>query len=100
MILQSLHQMHRDIVYTTPKGVENLGHSQHCEVQGLYQQGRVFSVQAHPEFDEFITSEIVHRRHDQGIFDDSLFQDGLSRASLKHDGGIVAGAMVQFLLGV
>lgn len=60
---------------------------------------RVLTLQGHPEFDEFIISEIVKLRHAQGIFDDLVAQDALSRAGVATDAGIVGTAMCAFLSG-
>ncbi|RHZ46997.1 type 1 glutamine amidotransferase [Aspergillus thermomutatus] len=94
----SLHQMHRDIAYEVPEGCINLGSSSICEVQGLYSPGRIFSVQGHPEYDEFVVSKLIETRHAMGIFDDQLFKDGLSRAGNPHDGSVVGEAICKFLL--
>ncbi|KAI5464825.1 class I glutamine amidotransferase-like protein [Mariannaea sp. PMI_226] len=94
----SLHQMHRDAVLEVPEGAVSLGSSPACEIQGLYQAGRFISFQAHPEFDEFIMKNILKVRHDQGIFNDAMFEDGTTRASKHHDGVLVATAIWNFLL--
>ncbi|KAH7043224.1 class I glutamine amidotransferase-like protein [Macrophomina phaseolina] len=94
----NIHQMHRDIVYEYPAGVEPLGHSPRCEVQGMYQRGRLITVQGHPEFNEKIMAVIVKARHEQGIFDDELYKDSLERAPLPHDGVAISQAFIRFLL--
>ncbi|KAJ5110611.1 hypothetical protein N7532_001146 [Penicillium argentinense] len=92
-----LQQMHRDIVHEVPEGCINLGYSPRCAVQGLYMPGRVWSVQAHPEFTEFIMSCILKARHDAGVFDDALYDDGKSRASKTTDGEKLGGEIVKFI---
>jgi GMP synthase (glutamine-hydrolysing) len=77
----------------------NLGSSPSCQIQGLYKPGQILTVQAHPEFDSFIMSHVIERRHEQGIFDDSLFQSGIARADLPHDGLLVARAIWRLFLG-
>ncbi|KAI9836667.1 MAG: hypothetical protein M1819_001302 [Sarea resinae] len=94
----SLHQMHRDIVYEYPEGVEDLGSSPRCRVQGMYSAGRLITVQGHPEFTADIVTEILGARHDQGIFDDPTFEDAMSRVRKHHDGVVVAQAFLRFLL--
>ncbi|KAB8237216.1 Aldehyde/histidinol dehydrogenase [Aspergillus alliaceus] len=81
-----LHQMHRDIAYEVPQGCVNLGSSPRCDVQGLYIPRRLLTLQGHPEYDEFVMTELIQMRHGQGIFDDKLAKDGLSRAGRQHDG--------------
>lgn len=90
--------MHRDIVYDLPAGVQNLASSHRCEIQGLYKPGKICSVQGHPEFDAFITAEILYLRYNQAIFDKDTFMDGLGKATLSHNGVEVAAAMVRFLI--
>ncbi|ORY16792.1 class I glutamine amidotransferase-like protein [Clohesyomyces aquaticus] len=94
----SLHQMHRDAVFEYPDGVEKLGGSPRCLVQGMYVKGKFISVQGHPEFTQQIVSELVTARHAQGIFDDEMAQDAMARVGNKHDGVIVAEGFLRFLL--
>jgi GMP synthase-like glutamine amidotransferase len=90
--------MHRDAVLSLPPGCQNLGTSPRCGIQGLYVPQRVFTVQAHPEFDESIMSALLSARHDLGVFDDNVFEEGYARAPNKHDGLLVASVVWQFLL--
>lgn len=90
--------MHRDAVLEVPKGLVNLGSSPVCEIQGLYQPGRIFSLQAHPEFDDFIMPEIMQERFNQKIFSPEMYEEGMTRARVEHDGVLVAGAIWEFLL--
>ncbi|KAK0390045.1 hypothetical protein NLU13_3618 [Sarocladium strictum] len=94
-----LHQMHRDAVLEVPEGTVNLGGSPSCRIQGLFKPGTVLSFQAHPEFDEFIMEKVVGRRHEQAIFDDAMFESGMARAGLPHDGLLVAQAIWRLFLG-
>lgn len=95
---QSLQQMHRDIVYGHPEGVEPLGHTTKCEVQGMYIKNRVFTVQGHPEFNQEIVEELLELRHDQGIFEDEWYKDCMARVGKHQDGVVVAQAFLRFLL--
>ncbi|KAH9833616.1 Paeruginosa anthranilate synthase component II [Teratosphaeria destructans] len=94
----AIHQMHRDIVYEYPPGIEALGSSPRCEVQGMYAKGRLITVQGHPEFDGDIVNELLENRHRMGIFDDAMYRDGVERVRRHHDGVAVAAAFVRFLL--
>ncbi|KAF9694680.1 hypothetical protein EKO04_007570 [Ascochyta lentis] len=94
----AIHQMHKDIVFEYPEGVEKLGASPRCLTQGMYQKGRLISVQGHPEFHEGIVSRLVKMRNQQGIFEDEQARDALSRVSDKHDGVVIAQAFLRFLL--
>jgi len=93
-----LHQMHRDIVFEYPDGVEALAYSDRCQVQGMYARGKVITVQGHPEFNQEIVTELLESRHAVGIFDDGMFKDGMDRVGKRHDGVAVSKAFIKFLL--
>lgn len=98
MGLQRIHQMHRDIAFSYPDGVESLGSSPTCKVQGMYSPGHIITVQGHPEFTEAIMGEIIEARHTSGIFDDKAYQEYSQKVPLPHDGLLVSRAFVRFLL--
>lgn len=89
--------MHRDILPTCPSGVEKLGNSLHCDVQGLYVGKCLFSVQGHPEFNEDIMDELLDLRRGTAI-DEETYQTGKSRAHQPHDGMVIAAAFARFLV--
>ncbi|KAJ6115308.1 hypothetical protein N7486_001086 [Penicillium sp. IBT 16267x] len=93
-----LHQMHRDLVFETPEGCVNLGFSGPCAVQGLYMPKRLISIQAHPEFDEFIMTNLLEARHDGGVFNDEIYESGSSRAAKEHNGQLVLRRFIQFIV--
>lgn len=90
--------MHKDIVYDYPSSVEQLGFSPRCEVQGMLIPRKLITVQGHPEFTEEIVRELLETRHDQGIFDDETYKDAIGRVGKQHDGVVVAGAFLKFML--
>jgi len=90
--------MHRDIVFDYPPGVEDLGASTVCKVQGMYIAKELITVQGHPEFNEEIVTEILDARHATGILDDETYKEALGRTSNPHDGLAVSKAFLRFLL--
>ena len=90
--------MHRDIVFYYPNGVERLGSSPACEVQGMYVPKKLITVQGHPEFNEEIMTELLEARHEQGIFGDFAYEDGMKRVGKQHDGVVVAASFLKFLM--
>lgn len=90
--------MHRDVVFEYPSGVEALAYTDKCAVQGMYIPRRLITVQGHPEFNEEIVRELLVARHQQGIFDDEVFADGMRRVDKSQDGVVVAMAFLRFLL--
>ena len=92
-------QMHRDIVYEYPPGVDDLGSSEPCKVQAMYKENELITVQGHPEFDAFMETEILQRRKAQGIFDDHFYEEAMQRINVQHDGVVVAQAFLKLLTG-
>ncbi|KAI4628394.1 hypothetical protein J4E80_002533 [Alternaria sp. BMP 0032] len=96
--MPAIHQMHKDVVFEYPEGVEKLGGSPRCLVQGMYKKGKLISVQGHPEFTEPIVSYLVKMRAEQGIFEDEQAKDALERVGKHHDGVVIAKAFLRFLM--
>ncbi|RDW69384.1 class I glutamine amidotransferase-like protein [Coleophoma cylindrospora] len=94
----ALHQMHRDIVYNYPEGIEALAYTEKCAVQGMYAARRLITVQGHPEFTEEIVRELLIARHGSGVFDDAMFEDAMGRVDKYQDGVVVCKAFLRFLL--
>jgi len=89
--------MHRDVVPKYPSSVEQLGHSERCNVQGIYVKDRVISLQGHPEYDAKIGGEFLERRRGS-LLDETTYQDGKRRLYKPHDGVAVAAGFLRFLL--
>jgi len=81
MSVQCLHQMHRDIVFNYPPGIEQLGHTPRTLVPALYVKDKLITVQGHPEFDGDIVADIAKSRFDMGLFDKELYEDAMSKYS-------------------
>jgi hypothetical protein len=91
--------MHRDAVIVPPPNVQVIASSPGCLVQVMYQPGRILGFQGHPEFDSAITESLLNQRLDDGILEQWLYEDAMSRIGLKHDGVLIAAAMCKFFLG-
>ncbi len=98
MCEQALHQMHRDIVYEYPEGVENLAYTDKCSVQAMYVTKRFITVQGHPEFTGEIVREILTTRYEAGIFDLPTYEEMIRRVDKCQDGVVVAQAFLKLLL--
>ncbi|KAE9370132.1 class I glutamine amidotransferase-like protein [Stipitochalara longipes BDJ] len=94
----ALHQIHGDIVYDYPPGVEELAYTDACPVQSMYISKRVMTVQGHPEFTEEIMKELLDRAYATGFFDKKLFEDSMKKVDKYQDGVVVAQAFLRFLL--
>ena len=89
--------MHRDVVTAHPPGMQPLGHSPRCDVQGMYAPRRVLTVQGHPEFTTDIMEELLELRKGTGLFNEELFGSGMERNKVD-DGVFIAQAFYKFLL--
>ncbi|KIW20842.1 hypothetical protein PV08_01420 [Exophiala spinifera] len=106
-----LHQMHQDQVATVPSaestdllGPEDKVHvwatTDHTRIQGLYLRDRLFTSQGHLGFDEDTVRREVDMRVDNGGIKNSTFAEQRKEtAELKHDGILVAGAVLRFFHG-
>merc|ERR1712113_381878 len=101
----ALHQMHQDQVTTMPSSdstdllppgakVHNWASSEHTKVQGLYIRDRLFTSQGHLGFDEKMVHTQIEMR--DGSIDDEQKEEGKERAHMKHDGIVVARAILRF----
>lgn len=54
----SLVEHHQDAVYSVPEGVENVGSSDKCEIQGLFSKW-ILTFQGHPEFTTDFYREVL-----------------------------------------
>ena len=97
---QSIHQMHKDLVYYYPEGVEDLGSSGSCKVQGMYVPRKLVTVQGHPEFTKEIVADLLENRHKQKIFGNEIYEDGMARVGNPQDGVLVAQAFLRFVMAI
>lgn len=107
----SLHQMHQDQVTTVPstettdllKGGQKVhvwASTEHTKIQGLYLRDRLFTSQGHLGFDEKMVHRQIEMRQDAGsVKDDEHAQEAKETAHMKHDGVVVAGAILRFFHG-
>lgn len=104
-----LHQMHEDQVVVPPtpetsngllssvNKVEVWGYSDHTAVQGVYIRGRLFTTQAHVAFDAGMVRRQIEMRVKSGSIDDLEHADEAAEtAHLRHDGNVVATAILRF----
>ncbi|KAK5958813.1 hypothetical protein OHC33_000656 [Knufia fluminis] len=106
-----LHQMHQDQVTTKPdpsstdllkegQNVHIWASSEHTEIQGLYIRDRLFTSQGHLGFDEsMVHTQIEMREESGGIKDSETAEEGKEKAHMKHDGLVVAAAILRFFHG-
>ncbi|KAF2014846.1 class I glutamine amidotransferase-like protein [Aaosphaeria arxii CBS 175.79] len=96
--LQFIHGDHVKIphVDALPPRWVNLGSTDHCAVQGLYEPGRVFTLQGHFEFDRFVNTEVLKYFATQGW--PVAKKEYLEAVDADDDSELVAEMVVCFLL--
>ena len=88
--------MHQDEVRGLPPGVQLLASTVKCRNQGMYQKGRLISVQGHPEYTaELVKCSLLARRD---ILAPSDYEDALRRMKDHDDGVVIMRAFLRFLL--
>ena len=95
---QSIFQSHLDLVSHYPDGVEALGSSGPCKVQGMYIPKRVMTLQGHPEFTPDIMAELLRKRRGQNIFSEEVYGEAMARVGQPQDGVLIAQAFLKFLM--
>lgn len=109
----SLHQMHQDQVTSKPslstssllkegQNVHVWASTPHTEIQGLYIRDRLFTSQGHLGFDEKMVHRQIDKREESGSIkgeESERAVEARETAHLKHDGIVVAGAILRFFYG-
>ncbi|KAK9234633.1 class I glutamine amidotransferase-like protein [Lipomyces kononenkoae] len=95
-----LQQMHRDHVAVPPPGMHVFATSEMSPVQGLYEEGKVLTLQGHPEFNEEVARSLVETVIARGMLSDAEGKNALDRVVVPNHGNDVGRAVVRFLTGV
>jgi GMP synthase-like glutamine amidotransferase len=99
MRLQFVHHDH--VVITSPEILPNswmsVGNTQHCAVQGVYEPGRVLTLQGHFEFDRFVNSECV-KHFFEPIWDAEMLEEALAAIEADDDSKDAARMIMGFFL--
>lgn len=98
-VFQKIHQMHKDAVIQAPPGIDVIASSPRCDVQVMYQRGRVLSFQGHPEFDGDVSMSWLNERYEENLVSQDLYDDAVARVRIDHDGMVVMRAVCEFLFG-
>ncbi|KAG0081413.1 hypothetical protein BGZ92_000246, partial [Podila epicladia] len=68
-----IHELHQDIVYDLPKDFSLLASTEHTYVQSMISKdGKIVSLQGHPEFTSPIMKEFITVRTTLGVFNQEL----------------------------
>jgi GMP synthase-like glutamine amidotransferase len=99
MRLQFVHHDH--VVIPSPELLPtswiSVGNTQHCAVQGVYEPGRVLTLQGHFEFDRFVNSECIKHFFDP-IWEAERLQEALAAIEADDDSKDAAQMIVGFFM--
>jgi GMP synthase-like glutamine amidotransferase len=99
MRLQFVHHDH--VVIPSPELLPtswmSVGNTQHCAVQGVYEPGRVLTLQGHFEFDRFVNSECIKHFFDP-IWEVERLQEALAAIEADDDSKDAAQMIVGFFM--
>lgn len=96
---QDLYQAHRDAVIEAPPNVKIIGSSDNCDVQIMYEPGRILSFQGHPEFDRSICESFINGRLRDGELDGWTYDKAMMQTGYEHDGEGIGSTLCSFLIG-
>lgn len=97
-----LQFLHGDHVTISDKGLPEdiilVGSTSHCQIQGIYQRGRILTYQGHPEFDEFITTECLKLVSQRVGWEPAFAESAMMAAERKDDAAIASDIIIAFFL--
>jgi GMP synthase-like glutamine amidotransferase len=93
--LQMVHADHVQIP-SLPHSWLEMGSTEHCRVQGVYQPGRVLTFQGHFEFDRFINSETL--KVFAAGWDTKVLEEALYAVDADDDSIVAAEMVLRFMM--
>lgn len=97
---QNIPQFHSDCVSSLPPNVDNLASSSLCEVQVMYQKGRLLGYQGHPEVDSFATHRLADYLLGQGAISQEIFDSQVKGRGQQRGAAVLSKLAREFLLGL
>jgi GMP synthase-like glutamine amidotransferase len=99
MRLQFVHHDHVMIPFPEllPESWISLGSTQHCAVQGVYEPGRVLTLQGHFEFDRFVNRECI-KYFFEPTWEAVILEEALTAIDADDDSKAAARMIISFFL--
>jgi len=85
------------VLHCLPEGIHSIGRSEHCALQGVWQEGRVLTYQGHAEFDRFINLETL-KVFGKPLWEEDFMEKALEQVNKDDDAIWAAGVMLKFFL--
>lgn len=97
--IQLLHGDHvRFVDHGLPDDVVLVGSTSLCHIQGLYRPGRLLTIQGHPEFDQFISTECLKLVATRAGWEAEFANAAIASAQADDDAAIAADIIMAFFL--
>jgi GMP synthase (glutamine-hydrolysing) len=93
--LRVVNAWHQDQVITPPEGAQTVATNPHCAHAALLYPGKALTVQAHPEFSDAFTAELMAARG-PGVVPDALMDAARARFGRPLDSDAVAADFARF----
>ncbi|UWQ18645.1 type 1 glutamine amidotransferase [Jannaschia sp. M317] len=93
----ALNAWHQDQVITLPTDAKRLAQNDFCENAMLVYGTRAFTVQAHPEFQNRLIGDLVHRRRGTGTYPDDRMDQASRDIALPVQSDRMGDAIARFL---
>ncbi|KAH6889607.1 class I glutamine amidotransferase-like protein [Thelonectria olida] len=81
-----------------PQNIHIIGFTTQCQVQGIYQPGRILTYQGHPEFDQFISIECLKLVGQHVAWDAAFLDSAIAAAGKGDDAAIATDTILAFFL--
>ncbi|KAF9005391.1 hypothetical protein BGZ52_008841, partial [Haplosporangium bisporale] len=96
--IMRIHELHQDIVYDLPKDFNLLASTEHTQVQSMISKdGKIVSLQGHPEFTCPIMKEFITVRTALGVFNQELSSEASKVVENPVDRVKVAARLLEYL---
>ncbi|KAF9426867.1 hypothetical protein BGZ94_005887 [Podila epigama] len=97
--IMRIHELHQDIVYNVPEDFKLLASTEHTFVQSMISKdGRIVSLQGHPEFTSPIMKDFISIRTALGVFSKELSSAAMKVVDNPLDRTKIAARLLQFCL--
>lgn len=97
--MQRLNMMHSDNVVDVPIRGLNIGSTAFCANQGFYIPGKLWTIQAHPEFSAMVMRQIIKMMQAHGELSEQQAKDAMNRNIGSTDSNVVLSSLAEFIVG-
>ena len=93
----TLNAWHQDQIVYVPEGATLIGSNQFCKYAFLKYGRKIFTIQAHPEFDNGFVEGLINTRG-KGVVPTSLLEEASKKLSLRNDSELIRQDIIKLFL--